>query len=331
VVVDEVATLVANVVDPDGDLDRVTIEWGDGAIDTVTSGFPGVRLDHTYTDDGDFTIVLEARGVSGQSVIATTEASITAFAAAAEAAAAEDDGSGSGTGSSRTGVGSGGGSSQPAPAPAPAPAPSPEPEPIPQPVTLDLMDDEVDITLDVRPPTGAGASAETEERRFGFGIRSYAWHGLDGNGHAEGRFERVIDASAFLAEMPEEVTAVTAEVSYMLDAVAEVKGPYDRTSTFYVRVPDLQGGGGTTLESLTARGNDADPIKITEVNQHTGTLVATLTRDEPEADFIAVGMCTSTSGSQIIGFFNEGYCDALEQGGLELRALSVTFIPIFED
>jgi len=37
------------------------------------------------------------------------------------------------------------------------------------------------------------------------------------------------------------------------------------------------------------------------------------------------------SGSQVFAWFNEGHCDALERGGVELRSLSVTFTPIIED
>jgi len=338
VVAGDVATLVANVVDPGGELDLVTIEWGDGTSDTVTSGFPGIRLDHTYTDDGDFTIVLEARTASGQSVIATAGASITTFAAAAEASAASSDGDaigrGSGSGGSGSSGGSGGGSTAPAPAPAPSPEPAPqepEPEPTPEPVTLDLLDSEVVVDVGGREPTGTGASAEGERRTYGFGIRTYAWHGRNGSVRAEGRLERAIDARAVLADMPDHVTAVTAEVSYTLDARAEVKGPWDRSSRFVVIVDDLRASGGTTLVGLTAENNDDNPIERTGTGQHTGTLTTTLTRDAPGAAFVARGHCTSTSGSQVLAFFNEGYCDALDQGGVELLRLSVTFIPIIED
>jgi len=334
VVTGDVAALVANVVDPDGELDLVTIEWGDGTSDTVTSGFPGVRLDHTYTEDGDFTIVLEARGASGQSVTATTVASITAFAAAAEAeAAATDDDRGSSSGSSGGSGGSGGGGTRPAPAPAPSPEPAPkepEPEPVPEPKTLDLLDGGVGIDVSDRPPTGTGASAETEEREFGFGIRTYAWHGANGRGVAEGSVGRAVFAGSFLAAMPEHVTGVTAEVSYAVDAQAELKGPWDRSNEFEVRAVFGETSAAILVE-LSEGNDDENPIVRTPSGSHAGTLTTTLTRDDPEAFFAVRGRCTSTSGSHVFAYFNEGYCDALERGGIKLRALSVTFTPIIED
>jgi hypothetical protein len=336
VVAGEVATLVANLVDPDGGLDTVVVDWGDGTSDTVTSGFPTLRLDHPYTEDGEFTIVLEGRDAAGESVIATTGVSITAFAAAAAAASDDPDGGSDGGRSGSAGSGSGGsesGSTEPDPAPSPSPEPAPEepePEPIPEPVTLDLLDSEVVIDVGGRDPTGTGASAEGERRPFGFGIRTYAWHGQNGSVRAEGRLERVIDARAVLAEMPDSVTAVTAEVSYTLDARAEVKGPWDRSSRFVVIVDDLRASGGTTLVAVTAENDDENPIERTGTDQHTGTVTTTLTRDVPGAAFVARGRCTSTSGSQVLAFFNEGYCDALEKGGVTLRALSVTFTPVVE-
>jgi len=336
----DVATLVANVVDPDGELDLVTIEWGDGTSDTVTSGFPGVRLDHTYTDDGDYTIVLEARTASGQSVTATTEASITAFAAAEAAAAATDDdagGSGSGTGGSNSSGGSGGGNPPPAPSPSPEPEPSPEPapeepSPAPDPVTVDLLDDDITYRFRLSPPDGAGGSSEgVQQGPHGFGIRSYAWHGWNGAGTAEGRLRRSVDATSVLEDMPDNVTAVSAEVSYTLDTRAEVKGPNGRTSTFVVWLLDLGVGPYTKLVELTVKNDDANPIQRPDPETHTGTLTTTLTRDEPEAAFRVEAWCHSTSGSLALTLLNEGYCDALEGGGIKLRALSVTFIPIIED
>ena len=335
VVTQDVATLVANVVDPDGEIDLVTVEWGDGTSDTVTSGFPGVRLDHTYTDDGDYTIVLEVRGVSGQSVIATTVASITAFAEAEAAAASTDDdrGSGSSSGSSGGSGGSGGGNPPPAPEPSPEPAPEElEPEPAPEPVTVDLLDDDITYRFRFSPPDGAGGSSEAmQQGPHGFGLRSYAWHGWNGAGTAEGRLQRSFDATSVLEDMPDHVTAVSAEVSYTLDTRAEVKGPDNRTSTFVVWLLDLGVGPYTKLVELTVKNDDANPIQRPDPETHTGTLTTTLTRDEPEAAFRVEATCHSTSGSQTLALLNEGYCDALEKGGIKLRALSVTFTPIIED
>lgn len=346
VVAGEVATLVANIVDPDGELDMVTIEWGDGTNDTVTNGFPAVRLDHTYTGDGDFTIVLEARSASGQSAIATTAASITAFAAEANASPALSDGdaggSGSGTGSSNSGGGSGGGNTPPPPTPSPAPAPSPEPEPapeepapdpIPEPVTRNLLDDEIVVTLEASDPDGAGGSAEAvQQGAHGFGLRTYAWHGYNGSGRAKGTLERAVDATAVLADMPDEVTAVTADVTYHLDAPVELKGPHDRSSTFVLTLADLGGSGsGTTLERVTVENDNANPIKHKAPASHTGYLGTTLTRDQPIATFQIEAECTSTSGSQAFALFNEGYCDALESGRIQLLRLRVIFTPVIED
>lgn len=340
VVAGEVATLVANVVDPDGEVAMVIVEWGDGASDTVTSGFPGVRLDHAYTADGDFTIVLEARNAAGQSAIATTEASITAFTEAADASPDDSDGGsggdGSSTGGSDSSGGSGGGSTAPSPTPSPSPEePEPEPvpeEPEPEPVTLDLRDDEVEVRLAARPPDNAGGSAEVEQQGpYAFGIRSYAWHGYNGRGFAEGWLVRAVDATSVLADMPEQVTAVTAEVSYELDARAELKGPNDRYSDFSVSVFLRPPGSSSRVAKASVELNDANPIKRVSAVGSTGTLTATLTRDEPATTFQVVAECASGSGSQAFALFNEGYCDALEKGGITLRALTVTYTPVVED
>jgi hypothetical protein len=207
------------------------------------------------------------------------------------------------------------------------------PPPPPEPVTVDLFVDSDAFLIDVGggPPTGTGGSAEGEVRAYGFGLRSYAWHGQNASARAEGKIERVVSAEAVLEDMPEQVIGVTAEVSYALDAQAEVKGPWDRSSTFVVTVADLRASGGTTLTSLTKEDDDANPTQRTGPGTLTGSLTTTFTRDSPQGAFIVRGSCTSSSGSQLFAFFNEGYCDALDQGGVELRALSVTFTPILEE
>ncbi|MCC5949811.1 MAG: hypothetical protein JJT89_15270 [Nitriliruptoraceae bacterium] len=336
VVTDDVATLVANVVDPGGELQMVTIEWGDGTSDTVTSGFPGVRVDHTYTDDGEFTIVLEARSASGQQAIATTAASITAFAAAAVAEADAADGDAGRTGSgSRGSGGSVGGSTRPpaAPAPAPAPAPEPEPESVPDPVTVELLDDDISIDLEASTADNAGGSAEAvEQDPHGFGLRSYAWHGYGGSGEATGTLTRRIDAASVLADMPDHVTAVYAEVSYVLEARAELKGPHDRTNTFEVTVADLLiPDARTTLTEMSGGNDSSNPTQRADPAVHTGTLTAVLPRDHPTTTFRVDATCTSNSGDQALALLNEGYCDALDQGGIRLNALSVTFTPLVDD
>ena len=342
VVTDDLATLVANVVDAAGEVDVVTIEWGDGTSDTVTSGFPGVRLEHAYTDDGEFTIVLEARSASGQSVIVTSTAVITAFAAAAEASegAIDDDVSraGSGTGGSGSSGGSGGGSAPPAPTPAPAPSPEPAPEPpspapVPDPVTVSLLDDEISIDLEASTADNAGGSAEAvEQGAHGFGLRSYAWHGYGGSGEATGTLTRQIDAGPVFADMPDHVTAVYAEVSYVLEARAELKGPHDRTNTFEVTVADLLIlESRTTLTEMSGGNNSSNPTQRADPAVHTGTQTTVLPRNRPIATFQVEATCTSSSGDQALALLNEGYCDALDEGGIRLNSLSVTFTPLIED
>ncbi len=58
------ATVVGNVT---GAVELVRIEWGDGAVDSVTTGFPGVRESHTYADDGTYSIIVEAADGTGAS------------------------------------------------------------------------------------------------------------------------------------------------------------------------------------------------------------------------------------------------------------------------
>lgn len=55
-------SVVGNVT---GAVESVTIEWGDGAVDSVTSGFPGVRASHIYVEDATYSIIVEATDGSG--------------------------------------------------------------------------------------------------------------------------------------------------------------------------------------------------------------------------------------------------------------------------
>jgi hypothetical protein len=63
--VDGEASVIGNV---SGAVEQVTIDWGDGAIDAVTSGFPGVQASHAYTDDATFSIVVAAVDDAGSTV-----------------------------------------------------------------------------------------------------------------------------------------------------------------------------------------------------------------------------------------------------------------------
>lgn len=56
------ASVVGNV---SGAVEVVTIDWGDGAVDSVTSGFPGVRASHLYEENATYSIVVEAADGSG--------------------------------------------------------------------------------------------------------------------------------------------------------------------------------------------------------------------------------------------------------------------------
>jgi len=54
-------TLAARVSDPNGDLQSVTIRWGDGTSEQITSNFQSIQLSHNYTElDKTYTVELEA-------------------------------------------------------------------------------------------------------------------------------------------------------------------------------------------------------------------------------------------------------------------------------
>ena len=56
------ASVVGNVT---GVVEQVTVEWGDGEISSVASGFPGVQVSHPYAEDGTYSIVVVATGTDG--------------------------------------------------------------------------------------------------------------------------------------------------------------------------------------------------------------------------------------------------------------------------
>ena len=208
------------------------------------------------------------------------------------------------------------------------------PEPAIDPVTLDLFADSDEFRYEIggNTPTGTGASFEQQRRGpHGFGVRTFAWHGAKGSVRLEGRLLRGVSAEPVFEDMPEHVTALTAELSYEIDAQAELKGPWDRTNAFLAQVIFDQSRPATTLVSLSGGNDDEVPILRTPPGTHTGTMTTTLTRDRPGVLFIVTGRCDSDSGSQVFAFFNEGYCDALERGGIDLRSLSVTYTPIIDD
>lgn len=64
-----VATVTASVSDPDANLSKVEIDWGDGSAKTVvTSGFGGINQTHKYGAAGTYTVKLTATDASNVSV-----------------------------------------------------------------------------------------------------------------------------------------------------------------------------------------------------------------------------------------------------------------------
>lgn len=64
-----VATVTASVSDPDANLNKVEIDWGDGtAKTTLTSGFAAIGTTHKYSAAGTYTIKLTATDASNVSV-----------------------------------------------------------------------------------------------------------------------------------------------------------------------------------------------------------------------------------------------------------------------
>jgi hypothetical protein len=59
------ASVVGNVT---GAVEQVTIEWGDGAVDSVASGFPGVRASHRYEEDATYSIIVAAADGDGATI-----------------------------------------------------------------------------------------------------------------------------------------------------------------------------------------------------------------------------------------------------------------------
>ena len=68
---DGTVTLLANARGGDGGVASVSVEWGDGSTDALTSGFPGVRLDHTYAEAGSYDVIVVATDAEGATAVAS--------------------------------------------------------------------------------------------------------------------------------------------------------------------------------------------------------------------------------------------------------------------
>lgn len=55
------------VTDSDGSVSEVAINWGDGSIDTINSGFNSINCFHTYAEAGNYTINITATDNDGES------------------------------------------------------------------------------------------------------------------------------------------------------------------------------------------------------------------------------------------------------------------------
>ncbi|MEZ4249503.1 MAG: PKD domain-containing protein [Polyangiales bacterium] len=62
--------ITGSVVDAEGNLAEVVIDWGDGSSSTITSGFNTVSVNHLYAAAGSYTIVVTATDSEDQAATA---------------------------------------------------------------------------------------------------------------------------------------------------------------------------------------------------------------------------------------------------------------------
>ncbi len=328
-----VATLVANVSDADGDLTSVSIEWGDGAVDTVTSGFPAVRADHSYTTPGPHTVIVQATDATGRSALTTTVAATDGSSLPTEPPATEPPSTE--PPSTEPPVTEPPTTPPPPPPPPvteppstePPPPPPTEPPAPPEPITVDLLDANVTYGHDITPPDDAGGSAEARAAGdHAVNVRSYAWHGYNGVGDATATLTRTIDAGPAFVEFGPATSEIVVDLDFTVTGRGELKGPWDRTSTVEVWA-DVSSLDPIDVFTETRGDNDSNPVASVGFDGVERSARVVLTPDAPTATFSLNVRCHSTSGPMAFALLNEGYCDFFEQGQVTLTALRATLTP----
>ncbi|MGH9133201.1 MAG: PKD domain-containing protein, partial [Ilumatobacteraceae bacterium] len=199
------AVVVADVADDDGDLASVVVEWGDDAEESVESGFPGLRVDHTYSVAGSYTVIVQALDEQGNTAIETADVEIEIDdiddAAAASTTTTEPPvnvttptvAPPSPTAPPTTRP------TTPPPPPPPPPTTPPPPPPTteaadPQPIEVDLLDGDLVYVGNASPDDNAGGSADVRQPAFNeIELHAEALTGYNGRGDAEGALFRPIE------------------------------------------------------------------------------------------------------------------------------------------
>jgi hypothetical protein len=60
-------TLTGSVTDNNGSISELTIDWGDGSTDTITNNFDSINQNHTYSNSGDYVVIITATDNDGAS------------------------------------------------------------------------------------------------------------------------------------------------------------------------------------------------------------------------------------------------------------------------
>jgi len=188
------------------------------------------------------------------------------------------------------------------------------------------------------PADGAGGSGEA--RRIAgsvTGVRSFAHHGYNGYGTASAALVATIDADDHLADLPDSVIGFDVAIDWSAAASGVLEHPWDRTASFrlFTTVERNDVDGGFVDEDLQIHvdeyreGDDDKPFSEPRFDGG-GTITTSLTPGTPTLEFRLTGTCSSSSGPMAFALLNEGSCDFVDQGSIELRNLTATLTPLFE-
>jgi hypothetical protein len=185
---------------------------------------------------------------------------------------------------------------------------------------------------------GAGGSGEARSIATNvIGVRSDAHHGYNGYGTASATLAATLDGAGHLAELADSVVGFHVAIDWSARASGVLKHPWDRTASFrlFTVVERHDGDGRFVDEDVQSHvdeyreGNDDKPFSEPRFDGG-GTITTTLTPDTPTLEFSLTGTCSSSSGPMAFALLNEGYCDFVEQGSIELTGLTATLTPILE-
>lgn len=336
------ATLIASVNDADGDMATASVNWGDGVIEQINAGFPGVRVDHAYAVAGVYAVSLQAVDASGNITSAAGSADLTALVTTSMAPpTTEATGTTTTTGPPPT-------TDPPTTAPPRTDPPQTDPPrtdppqtttttpppPAPEPVTEDLRQFLV-WELDASAPDGAGGEGDVRQvGTNGAALRSYAWHGYNGSGDARAEASIDWDVTETLNFFNVEYGSTLAQVQleWAVSGSGTLKSHWDRFASVMASVEAGGGIGGvnklTPIANTTFGLNDEQNSPFSVEINHSGSVDTYVQIGDSELYFFLDIGCDTRSGGQAFALTNEGWCDFYEGGGITVDKLQVTLTPL---